>query len=136
MPYFSYMSYVRFTLLTLTMFLVSCQPSLYVSIENHTGGDARIDIFFDAANDFWKVKGPDVKNIELTNAVINSAVEYTFGSGSWTDEKLFELTKGINSMLITTGGGVSKLDSDTALIDFFENRITGKDRNGIRIVIR
>jgi hypothetical protein len=122
--------------LMLALSLVSCEPALYITIENHAGSDASILFNFEEDNPFFKVKAGNAKQYDLTGTAINASVEIPFkGGGSWDEATLDKLMVGMNRIIIRAKTTTIIIEDQAEMRDFFESRIIGNSRNGIKIVV-
>ncbi len=122
--------------LVLTLSLVSCEPALYMTIENHTGSDASILFNFEEENPFFKVKAGAAKQYDLSGTAINASVEISFkGGGSWDDTTIDKLMVGMNRIIIRAKTTTIIIEDKAEMRNFFESRVTGNARNGIKIVV-
>jgi hypothetical protein len=122
--------------LAITLTLVSCEPALYMSIENHTGTDASILFNFEEDNALFKVKAGNAKQYDLSGTAIDASVEVSFsGGGSWDDATIDKLMVGMNRIIIRAKTTTIIIEDKAEIRSFFETRIIGSSRNGIKILI-
>lgn len=115
--------------------LTSCEPSRYMTIENHTGSNASILFNFIQDNDYWDRDAGETRIFEFTSTAINAFTELTFGSGSWDEEAINNLTFGINRIIVQTNKSDEVIEDSVEIRNFFEKGIHGKNRNGMRVII-
>lgn len=123
-------------LIAISTILTSCEPALYITFENHTGGYASMKVTVDEPNAYFKMKTAGVKEIDFTSAAINAVVEYSYGAGQWDSATISELVKGVSKIEFASGNSIRAITEKEAIRALFEENIHGKDRNGITIKVK
>lgn len=123
-------------LIALSTIITACEPALYITFENHTGGYASMKVTVEEPNAFFKMKAAGVKEIDFTSSAINAVVEYSYGAGQWDSTTISALVKGVSKIEFASGNSVRAITEQEGIRALFEDNIHGKDRNGITIKVK
>ena len=125
-------------LIFITLMLCSCDPALYMTIENTTNHEVAIEFMFEEPNSFWPKQAKDgdyIYQVKLKTELCCRQKELSFGIGDWmTEDNLKSLTTGLSAIKII-GSSTYLIEEDDAIRQFFEAGITNNPSH-IRIGIR
>lgn len=119
--------------------LVSCNPARRINMINHSNEDAHI---------IWTMKEDSAKTSPL---FISNALELKFelkptkphneanmsmGVGKWTDETIKSIVDDMESLVIVHKNDSVKLDGESAIWSYLQERRKGITKNRIDIVLK
>lgn len=121
------------------LLLTSCDPGQSLRIENRTNAEATMEIIFSDANGYYDLDENSDSNtllIKMDTSRAHSFQEYHFGIGTWEiNHAIDTLAASIESIEITTWKSTTLYKGRPQIVNFFESRLTGRQKESIEIIL-